>query len=78
VILPNRAADTETRLQPAKATWLLDLIQQSTPACKKHGEGYPALKDVRATYPFGGNRGFDALVKSVPWKKVRAAGLLLV
>lgn len=78
VILPNRTEDVEVRVPPDKADWLVELIRAATPTRDKRGEGYPALKEVRAGYPLGGTRGFDVLFRSQSWQKVRAAGLLLV
>jgi hypothetical protein len=78
VILPTRVEDVEVRMPPDKADWLVGLIRTATPARDKRGEGYPALKEVRARYPFGGPRGFDALLRSQPWRQARTAGLLLV
>lgn len=78
VIFPNRVEDTAVRMAMEKADWLVELVGAATPACDKRGQGYPALKDVRARYPFGGARGFDALTRSRPWGQVRRAGLLLV
>jgi hypothetical protein len=78
VILPTRVEDVEVRMTPDKADWLVGLIRTATPARDKRGEGYPALKEVRARYPFGGPRGFDALLRSQPWRRARTAGLLLV
>ena len=70
--------DAETRVPADRAAWLVGLIRNATPTRDKRGEGYPLLKDVRARYPFGGSRGFDALLRSVAWRKAREAGLLLV
>lgn len=78
VILPGRTEDAELRLPADRAAWLAELIRTATPAREKHGEGYPPLKDVRARYPLGGPRAFDALVHATVWTRARAAGLLLV
>jgi radical SAM superfamily enzyme YgiQ (UPF0313 family) len=78
VILPTRVEDVEVRMPPDKADWLVGLIRTATPARDKRGESYPALKEVRALYPFGGPWGFDALLRSQPWRQARTAGLLLV
>src|SRR2546428_5566872 len=78
VILPNHTEDVEVRLSSEKADWLLDLIRSATPTREKRGEGYLSLREVREAYPLGGPRGFDALVRSVPWRQARTAGLLLV
>ena len=78
VILPGRTDDAELRLDPEKAAWLVRLIRAATPARDKQGEDYPSLKDVRAAYPLGGPRSFDALLRSAAWQQARAVGLLLV
>ena len=78
IILPNRVEDVEVRMPPDRATWLLDLIEAATPARDRRGGGYPSLMDIRARYPFGGTRGFNALLRSQSWRQARAAGLLLV
>jgi len=78
VILPNRVADMAIRLPKEKIPWLLDLIHQATPTREKRGKPYPSLKAVRVAYRFGSVRGFDRLVESATWRKVRTAGLLLV
>ena len=78
VILPTRVEDVEVRMPRDKADWLVEVIRTATPARDKRGEGYPVLKEVLARYPFGGPRGFDALLQSQPWRQARAAGLLLV
>ncbi|MEK6602840.1 MAG: radical SAM protein, partial [Nitrospirota bacterium] len=78
IILPNRVEDAEVRMPPDRAAWLLELIEAATPARDKRGAGYPSLKDVRDRYPFGGTRGFDALLRSQSWRQARAVGLLLV
>ena len=78
VILPTRVEDVAVRMPSDKADWLVELIRAATPARDKRGEGYPALTAVRARYPFGGPRGFDALWRVQPWRQARTAGLLLI
>ncbi len=78
VILPGRAEDADLRLSSEKSAWLVNLVKAATPRREKRGESYLALKDVRACYSFGGSLGFDLLVKSEMWKKMRGIGLLLV
>lgn len=77
VILPGRVEDVELRLAPERARWLLGLIAAATPARGRVREDYPLLREVRGGFPLGG-RGFDTLLRSTPWAKARAAGLLLV
>jgi radical SAM superfamily enzyme YgiQ (UPF0313 family) len=78
VILPNTTEDAAARMPADRAAWLVDLIRAATPSRDKRGEGYPLLRDVRAGYPFGSPRGFDAMLRSAAWRKAREAGLLLV
>ncbi len=78
LMLPNPVEDAEVRLSPDKAEWLLTLIRTATPARAKHGQRYPLLRDVRARFPFGGSRVFDALLRSAAWQKARTVDLLLV
>jgi len=78
MILPSRTDDVELRLSPDQADWLADLIRVATPRKDRCGEGYPSLKEVRATYPLGGPRKFDLLIRSAAWKRARRVGLLLV
>src|SRR5574341_9187 len=77
VILPNRTTDVTITLPQEKSAWLLELIHRATPIREKAGEGYPSFQEVRAGYPFGGSKGFEGLLKSDRWRRVRAAGLLL-
>ena len=78
VILPNRAQDQELRLNADKAGWLLALIAAATPERAKHAQDYPLLRDVRKEFPFGRDRGFDAMLKTTQWRSIKGAGLLLV
>jgi hypothetical protein len=78
VILPNRTLDQELRLNADKAGWLLPLIAAATPERAKHAQDYPLLRDVRKGFPFGGERGFDAMLKTAQWNRIKRAGLLLV
>ena len=74
VILPSREEDTELRMGSGQAAWLAELIQRATPA---RGARYPAVKEIRAGHP-GGERAFEATLRSAAWQRARAAGLLLV
>jgi len=78
IILPNRVEDVEVRMPTDRGAWLLELIEAATPVRDRRGGGYPSFTEVRARYPFGGTRGFNALVRSQSWRRARAAGLLLV
>jgi hypothetical protein len=76
VILPGRTSDTAVTLSHAEAQWLTDLIEQST-LKSKATHHYPLLREAQSTFP-GNAREFATSLNSPSWKKVRAAGLLLV
>ncbi len=78
VIVPNRTEDVVLRLSADKAIWLVELIGAATPRPEKHGDRYPALKDVQTHYPWKLSGGFETVLQSIAWKKVREIGLLLV
>ncbi len=74
VILPGRTADTELESTSEQAAWLVEVIQEATPA---PGARYPSAQEVRGRSS-GGAVGFEAMRRSAAWKRARAAGLLLV
>jgi len=83
IILPSRTDDVELRLPREKAEWLVDLILGATPSRfparrPPAYEVYPSLREARETYPIGGPRGFDFLMRSAMWGKMHGVGLLLV
>jgi tRNA A37 methylthiotransferase MiaB len=69
MILPTRTDDVTVDVPSAQAVWLVELLRASTPMA---GARYPVWKDVAAA------RDGEAFMKTAGWKKVRAAGLLLV
>jgi hypothetical protein len=76
LILPGQISDQAVTISNRRAPWLNGLIRRSTPhnnpSCP-----YPTLKETKATFP-GTTREFEIFLGSPSWKKVRAAGLLLV
>jgi hypothetical protein len=76
VTLPGRESDTTLTLSKAEARWLTDLIRQATPQSKR-AHPYPLLREVQSTFP-GNAKEFASHLNSLSWKKVRAAGLVLV
>jgi hypothetical protein len=78
VILPSRTEDAVLWMPKDKAAWLVKLIRAAMPAPDKRGKGYPVLHAMPAEFPWGGRRGFDAMIRSAAWKQARAVGLLLV
>jgi len=76
VILPGRMSDSAVSMSKPHAVWLADLIQQSTPK-NKPSHPYPLLREARSAFP-GNPKEFATYLDSPSWKKVRAAGLLLV
>ena len=77
VILPSRTADVALRLPADRAAWLVELIRAATPLAGKRGKGYPTLREAQAVYPEGSRR-FDAMLRSIAWRKAREIGLLLL
>ena len=76
LILPGRTNDHAVTLSTEQAEWLNDLIQRSTPHSAPSSP-YPLLRDTKTTFP-GTAKDFETFLSSTSWKKVRAAGLLLV
>ena len=78
VILPTHTEDFSLTLSPRHATWLITLLQQSTPDPERTIREYPRLMEARDSFPVTGARGFDRFSNSRAWHSVRRAGLLLV
>ena len=76
LILPGRTKDYAVTLTDRQAQWLDDLIRQSTP---QHNLSrlYPSLRETKTNFP-GTTEQFEVLLNSPAWKKIRAAGLLLI
>jgi hypothetical protein len=78
LILPTRTEDLTLNLSSPHASWLMTLLQQSTPAPHRTAREYPRLAEVRGTFPVSRGRGFDRFVETAAWHNIRQAGLLLV
>jgi hypothetical protein len=78
VILSNRTMDGDVTLPTAQADWLLNLVCCATPVPQSGGHRYPVLREVRADFPFGKTKGFDAFWKSKIMEIARTIGLLVV
>lgn len=76
LILPGRISDTAVCFPHAQAQWLEDLIRRATPQ-RDRPASYPWLRETKAKFP-GQAKEFASLLESPRWKRVRAAGLLLV
>src|SRR5215831_7468091 len=76
LVFPDRTGETAVTLPEPVALWLTDLIQHSTPQ-RKASYPYPLLRDAQSAFP-GNAREFATYLNSPSWKKIRAAGLLLV
>lgn len=63
-------------LPPAQAIWLKDVLIQGGVRTQPGGN-YPSWRDVRQTFP-GTAAEFTSFIKQPAWRKIRAAGLLLV
>ena len=67
---------TAVTLPAAQAIWLKELLDESRLA-QERGTTYPLWREVRGTFP-GPLTEFVSFVSQPSWRKVRAAGLLLV
>lgn len=76
LLLSGPSGDCAITLQNEQARWLDHLISQCTPHTTSPSS-YPLLRDVQVSFP-GGSPAFNTFIETPPWKKVRAAGLLLV
>jgi radical SAM superfamily enzyme YgiQ (UPF0313 family) len=66
--------ETTAILSPAQASWLQALLEE---ARLRKGGAYPSWRDVKEGFP-GTSADFCSFVKQRSWRKIRAAGLLLV
>ena len=76
LVLPGLESRCAVTLPKHEATWVENLIQQSTPR-NGASHSYPLLRSVSATFP-GGAQQFEKLLGTARWKNMRSAGLLLV
>jgi hypothetical protein len=76
LILPGRTSDQAVTVSHQQAQWLNELIRQSTPH-NNPSLPYPLLRETKTTFP-GTIKEFEIFLDTASWKKVRAAGLLLV
>jgi len=76
LILPGHISDQTVTISKREAQWLDSLIRQSTPQSRS-SRSYPFLKETTTTFP-GTAREFELFLGTPSWKKIRAAGLLLV
>ncbi|MBM4137946.1 MAG: B12-binding domain-containing radical SAM protein [Nitrospira sp.] len=74
--LPGRSDHCPLTLTTDQAQWLAHLIRRSRPQTSL-SPSYPLLQEMHATFP-GGRPEFTAFIQTASWKKLRAAGLLLV
>ena len=67
---------TTLRMSSEEAGWLNDVLQASV-VTKDHGGSYPSWRDVTKTFP-GTAAELTSFMQQPSWKRIRAAGLLLV
>jgi radical SAM superfamily enzyme YgiQ (UPF0313 family) len=67
--------DQILRLPRSQARWLEALMRDATP--RRTTQTYPHVREARGGFP-GSESDFTSLLSSAAWKKLRAAGLLLV
>ena len=76
LILPGHSSDQAVTFANPQAQWLEDLIRRATPR-NDPSRPYPLLSETTPTFP-GTAKDFEIFLDTTSWKKVRAAGLLLV
>ena len=76
LILPGSTSDHAVTLANEEAQWLDDVIRQSTPR-RNSSNPYPLLRDMKTTFP-GTSEEFEGFLGTTSWKKVHAAGLVLI
>ena len=74
--LPEQESLCTITLPHREATWVHDLIQQSTPR-NGASHSYPLLGSVSSTFP-GGAQQFQRFLNTDHWNTIRSVGLLLV
>jgi len=74
----TRPEDFTISLTSSRAEWLLQVLHESTPSPRRKNHDYPRLADIRKHFPAADARGFDRFSRSVAWRTIRQAGLLLV
>jgi len=74
--LPGAEHEITITMPPAQAGWLTELLQDSGLG-RDRGGTYPLWRDVRRAFP-GTAAAFTAFMQQPSWRKIRAAGLLLV
>jgi len=72
----GQTKETVVTLPYRQAMWLTDLLQEAL-VQKHRTASYPLLREVKAAFP-GKPTEFALLMRDSSWKKIRAAGLLLV
>jgi radical SAM superfamily enzyme YgiQ (UPF0313 family) len=76
LVLSGPTGDRTISLGNHQAQWLDHVIRRSMPhASPPHS--YPLLRDAQSSFP-GGATAFKTFIETPPWRKARAAGLLLV
>src|SRR6478672_6438517 len=74
--VPGGGKETAVTLPSAHAMWLSGLLQEGRLRSERGGT-YPSWREVRRAFP-GSTAEFTSFVKQPSWKRIRAAGLLLV
>jgi len=74
--IPGQAKDTVVMLPHRQAIWLYDLLREAL-LQQNRTSSYPLLRDATRAFP-GKPADFESFMRDSSWKKIRAAGLLLV
>ena len=74
--IPGQAKATVVMLPHRQAIWVYDLLREAL-LQQNRTSSYPLLRDAMRAFP-GKPADFESFMKDSSWKKIRAAGLLLV
>ena len=74
--LAGAEQQTAVTLSTTQAIWLKELLDESR-LRQERGPTYPLWREVRETFP-GTSAELASFMKQPSWRKIRAAGLLLV
>jgi radical SAM superfamily enzyme YgiQ (UPF0313 family) len=74
--IPGHMKEITVTLPSQHAMWFHDLLERSAPRSTR-STSYPLLRETRNTFPEQ-STDFTSFLRSPVWKRVRAAGLLLV
>lgn len=78
MVFPTKQADTVLRLPHELADWLSNVVTAARPLGKAKDVPYPSLESIRQRFPAQSVGGFERWTRDPAWRRVRAAGLLIL